>query len=178
MGWRRRWWWTGAALLGVVLTGAPAEARPAAGRVQPSGLAPAPSAAAPSVAAPSAAAPVGGRVLRPFDPPATPYGRGHRGVDLAALPGEPVRAARAGTVTFAGRVAGVSWVTVAHADGLATTYGGFVPSVQAGDHVGLGARLGMAGDRARLDWGARRDGRYIDPLLLLGGWRVVLVPVR
>lgn len=160
-------------LLGVVLTGAPAQARPAAVRVQPSGWAP-----TPSGVATAAAAPVGGRVLRPFDPPATPYGRGHRGVDLAAQPGEPVRAALAGTVTFAGRVAGVTWVTVTHADGLATTYGGFVPSVQAGDHVGLGARLGRAGDRARLDWGARRDGRYIDPLLLLGGWRVVLVPVR
>lgn len=126
----------------------------------------------------AAVAPVGGRVLRSFDPPATPYGRGHRGVDLAGAPGEPVRSALPGTVTFAGRVAEVTWVTVAHGDGLSTTYGGFASSVRSGDTVALGAPLGTVTDRARLDWGARRDGRYVDPLRLLGGWRVVLVPVR
>lgn len=173
MGWRRRWRWTGAVLLAVLLVAAPARARPSPGRAQPSGWAPAPSAVTAA-----GAAPVGGRVLRPFDPPATPYGRGHRGVDLAGAPGEPVRATLAGTVTFAGRVGGVTWVTVTHGDGLATTYGGFAATVRAGDRVGLGARLGAVGDRARLDWGARRDGRYVDPLLLLGGWRVALVPVR
>jgi murein DD-endopeptidase MepM/ murein hydrolase activator NlpD len=125
----------------------------------------------------TAIAPVGGRVLRPFDAPATPYGPGHRGVDLAAVPGEPVRAALAGSVRFAGRVAGVTWVTVVHADGLATTYGGFVATVRAGDRVAMGTPLGHAGPRGRLDWGARRDGAYIDPLSLLGVPVIRLVPV-
>lgn len=125
-----------------------------------------------------AAAPVGGSVLRRFDPPATPFGRGHRGVDLAAVPGEPVRAAMAGVVTFAGRVAGVAWVTVDHGTGLSTTYGGFAVTVRRGDRVTLGAPLGRATGRARLDWGARRDGGYVDPMGLLGGWEVRLVPVQ
>jgi murein DD-endopeptidase MepM/ murein hydrolase activator NlpD len=126
---------------------------------------------------PVAVAPVGGRVLRPFIPPATRFGRGHRGVDLEASPGEPVRAALPGTVRYAGHVAGVTWLTVEHADGLLTTYGGFVATVRAGDRVDLGAPLGRAGRRGRLDWGARRNGAYIDPLALLGTGRIRLVPL-
>lgn len=168
---RRRWWPT-AATLAVVLLATPAGAgAPGPGR-------PSPAVSTPFDVTSGGVAPVGGRVVRPFDPPVTPYGRGHRGVDLAGRQGEPVRAALAGTVTFAGQVAGVTWVTVAHADGLTTTYGGFVATARAGDAVALGAPIGSVGDRARLDWGARRDGRYIDPLLLLGRRGVVLVPVR
>lgn len=122
-------------------------------------------------------APVGGRVLRRFAPPATPFGRGHRGVDLAARPGEVVRAALAGVVTFAGPVAGVQWVTVTHDGELRTTYGGLTPSVHSGDHVRLGQPLGRATAVGRVDWGARRGDAYIDPLGLLGGWRVRLVAV-
>lgn len=137
---------------------------------------------APSPTSPGAAAvaiaPVGGRVLRPFDPPATPYGQGHRGVDLAAANGEVVRAALGGTVTFAGQVAGTGWVTVSHGGGLSTTYGRVRPVVQGGDRVMRGQALGHATDQDRIDWGARLDGAYIDPLGLLGGWTLRLVPVE
>ena len=39
------------------------------------------------------------------------YAAGHRGVDLAAAPGTPVRAANDGVVSFAGTVAGTLHVT-------------------------------------------------------------------
>jgi murein DD-endopeptidase MepM/ murein hydrolase activator NlpD len=175
MRWRRRTGWLATTIvLAMLLVGGPVRARPTPGR------APGPSRSVPGPrldSTPAAVAPVGGRVLQPFDPPATPYGRGHRGVDLAGVPGEPVRSALAGTVTFAGHVAGVTWVTVAHDGGLSTTYGGFASSMRTGDPVALGASLGTVTERARLDWGARRDGRYVDPLRLLGGWHPVLVPV-
>ena len=53
-------------------------------------------------------APLGGalHVTRAFDPPAGPFGAGHRGVDLAGAPGPPVLAAGDGVVVFAGMVAG------------------------------------------------------------------------
>ena len=58
--------------------------------------------------------PVGLRpsVIRGWEPPATTYGRGHRGVDLTAAPGTPVRAVAPGRVSFAGRVAGRGVVSV------------------------------------------------------------------
>ena len=48
--------------------------------------------------------PVHGAIARGFDYAGDPFARGHhRGVDLAAGPGTPVRAACPGRVTFAGR---------------------------------------------------------------------------
>ena len=46
------------------------------------------------------------RVLRGFEPPSSPYGPGHRGVDLALGQGGLVAAAGDGAVSFAGLVAG------------------------------------------------------------------------
>jgi murein DD-endopeptidase MepM/ murein hydrolase activator NlpD len=72
---------------------------------------------APSVwAGPSAdwAWPVVGPVIRGFDPPSTPFGAGHRGIDIAAPMGTPVLASAPGLVTFAGEVAGHLFVTVDH----------------------------------------------------------------
>jgi murein DD-endopeptidase MepM/ murein hydrolase activator NlpD len=122
------------------------------------------------------ALPVAGGVLRRFEAPTTAFGSGHRGVDLAAAPGDAIRAAADGAVTFAGVVAGVRWVSVAHADGILTSYGPIAAAeVSRGDIVTRGTRLGTLaagghGDGARdrgLHWGARREGRYLDPMTLL-----------
>ena len=66
--------------------------------------------------------PVGEWPLRPrpavvagFDPPADPWGAGHRGVDLLGHAGQPVRAALPGTVTYAGGLAGRGVVVVSPA---------------------------------------------------------------
>lgn len=120
-------------------------------------------------------------VLAGFRPPATPYGPGHRGVDLAATPGEAVRVSAPGEVAFAGRVAGVLWVAVDHPGEVRTTYGGLASVVvREGDALGPGAVLGRAAGEAhgrpgRLHWGARRQGRYVDPASLLAVERAVLV---
>jgi murein DD-endopeptidase MepM/ murein hydrolase activator NlpD len=130
----------------------------------------------PSPKRPVAVAPVAGEVTRAFEQPQDAYGPGHRGVDLAVTRAEPVRSAMAGTVRFAGSVAGETWVTVMHADGIETTYGGIAPSVTAGERVAIGQHLGrMRPGRRVLDWGVRLGRTYIDPLGLLAGWRVRLV---
>src|SRR5918992_5159818 len=79
------------------------------------------------VNAPVAAAwswPVDGPVLRPFVLGDDPYAAGqHRGVDIGASAGTPVRAASAGSVSFAGTVpSGGRAVTVRTEDGLSVTY--------------------------------------------------------
>src|SRR5262245_55761780 len=80
--------------------------------------------------------PVDGAVVAPFDPPATKYGRGHLGVDLAAEPDTRVHAAGAGVVAFAGGVAGSVHVVVSHSNGLRTSYSFLAAAlVQRGDHV-------------------------------------------
>ena len=142
---------------------------------------PAPLAAAPLVGDPGPVGttgpvrPVPGEVMRPFEPPTGPYGPGHRGVDLAARAGQPVRAVLSGDVAFAGPVAGTGWVTIVHDDGLRTTYGDVGPTVTRGDSVTAGQVIGRIADgAAHLDWGAQLDGTYIDPLSLLRQWRAWL----
>lgn len=123
-------------------------------------------------------------VTRPFDPPDTPYGRGHRGVDLGGEPGAVVRAAGAGTVGYAGMLAGRGVVTVIHAGGLRTTYEPVEVSVRAGQPVGAGDPLGVlaAGHAgcpaaACLHWGLLRGEVYLDPMLLLARGPLRLLPL-
>ena len=113
-------------------------------------------------------------VAHPFDPPSTPYGPGHLGVDLAVLPGASVAAAADGVVAFAGAVAGRGLVVVTHADGVSTEYEPITPSVRAGDRVRRGEVIGtVLGSHHRcrpgrcLHWGAKRNGDYIEPMSLL-----------
>ncbi len=123
------------------------------------------------------------RVTRPFDAPGSPYGPGHRGVDLGGEPQQVVVAAGSGVVVFAGMVAGRPVVSIAHAGGLRTTYEPVVPAVRAGVPVARGSPIGTlaAGHPgcpvpACLHWGARRGAAYLDPLLLLRPPRVRLLP--
>ncbi len=147
----------------------------------------------PGVPAVASGWPVGDRptVLRGWEPPATPYGRGHRGVDLAALAGAPVRAVAAGTVSFAGRVAGKGVVSVELAGTgdppLRTTYEPVAVSVEKGEEVAAGGVLGTvepSGSHCTgcLHWGLLRGDVYLDPLSLLPPWLLdagpaVLLPV-
>jgi len=139
-----------------------------------------------SLAAPASATggwtwPVIGEVITPYRNGADPYAGGqHRGIDIAAAMGTPVRAAAGGTVTFSG-TAGSSGVTVAvrSADGrLDASYLHLsAVSVAKGDRVGAGSRLGSVGTSGKrsaaqphLHFGVREAGSrhaYRDPLTLL-----------
>src|SRR4051812_47993903 len=54
--------------------------------------------------------PVVGPVIHPFDPPDTPFGAGHRGIDIAVPVGSVIVAPEAATVSFAGKVGGELFV--------------------------------------------------------------------
>jgi murein DD-endopeptidase MepM/ murein hydrolase activator NlpD len=122
-------------------------------------------------------------VVQPFDPPAGPYGAGHRGVDLLGSVGQPVRSALPGTVSFTGTIAGVGVVVVGHG-ATRTTYQPVASGVAVGAVVPAGGTLGslQAGGshcppRACLHWGWVAGETYLDPLRLVGAGPVRLLPL-
>lgn len=152
---------------------------------------PRPAPAATSLWQPSSAAPAPGvwplapqpQVVSGFDPPTSAYGAGHRGVDLAGHAGQTVRAAAAGRVTFAGRLAGRGVVVVGHG-ATRTTYEPVTAGVRVGDTVTAGEPIGTleaAGSHcppaACLHWGLLEGEVYLDPLTLVGAGPVRLLPL-
>jgi murein DD-endopeptidase MepM/ murein hydrolase activator NlpD len=111
-------------------------------------------------------------VVRGYDPPDQRWHAGHRGVDLAGTPGEPVYAAAAGTITYASRLAGRGVVVVDHGQ-TRTTYEPVTATVSVGDRVQMGSRIGRldagghcSSGRTCLHWGLKRGDRYLDPMRL------------
>jgi murein DD-endopeptidase MepM/ murein hydrolase activator NlpD len=122
-------------------------------------------------------------VVRRFDPPDSPWGAGHRGVDLLGRPGQEVHAALGGTVTFAGSLAGRGVVVVSHG-AVRTTYEPVTPEVHVGDVLPTGGVLGVLETglshcypQTCLHWGLLEGERYLDPLSLLGYAPVRLLPL-
>lgn len=114
--------------------------------------------------------PVDAEIIRPF----APVGRfgGHWGVDFGTEPGTPVHAADAGTVSFAGEVAGVLSVTVDHGGGLRTSYSYLSEvTVARGQPVAAGATVGRSGvdhDLPAVHFSVRVGDVYRDPENWLG----------
>ena len=112
------------------------------------------------------------RVVRGFSPPAVPWGAGHRGVDLAARPGQAVYAAGPGRVAYADDLAGRGVVAIDHG-ALRTTYLPVRPSVHIGRRVTSGTPIGVLQrgtlhcPMACLHWGLRRGALYLNPLNLV-----------
>jgi murein DD-endopeptidase MepM/ murein hydrolase activator NlpD len=123
------------------------------------------------------------QVVRGFDPPATRWGAGHRGVDLLGHAGQPVHTSLAGTVTFAAALAGRGVVVVDHG-GLRTTYEPVSASVAVGQVIPRGGVIGTLQraashcfPRACLHWGLLRGDAYLNPLTLVGAGPIRLLPL-
>lgn len=127
--------------------------------------------AQPAIAAGTWTWPVTGPVIRGFDPPASPFGSGHRGIDIAAPAGSVAVAPAAGRVSFAGPVGGRLFLTIDHGGGLESTFS-WVSAllVRRGDPVAQGQPVvrtggGHTGDLvANLHLGVKLDDAYVDPL--------------
>lgn len=139
--------------------------------------------AAPAAAAGTWTWPVIGPVLRGFDPPATPFGSGHRGIDIAAAVGSVAVAPASGVVAFAGPIGGRLFLTLDHGGGLTSTYS-WVSAllVRRGDVVTTSQPVALTGTGhlgfpvPHLHFGVRLDGAYQDPLAYLGAidvWRLI-----
>jgi murein DD-endopeptidase MepM/ murein hydrolase activator NlpD len=114
---------------------------------------------------PGLSAPVIGEIVRDYAPVGR-YG-GHWGVDFSVAEGTDVHAAEAGTVTFAGEVAGVLSVTVDHGGGLRTSYSYLSEiDVVRGQRVTVGSVVGTSGsdhDLAAVHFSVRIGDVYQDP---------------
>lgn len=127
-------------------------------------------------------------VVREFDAPSPDWNPGHRGVDLAGAPGQPVFAAGTATVVFAGLLAGRPVVSLAHPGGLHTSYEPVRAAVRAGQPVNsqtvigelIGGHSGCPA-KACLHWGAMwgpaSGAHYIDPVGLLKSTPIRLKPL-
>lgn len=115
-----------------------------------------------------------------FDPPASDYGPGHRGVDLPGTVGDAVRAVAAGRVVFAGKVGGIGVVTIEHGRER-STYQPVRARVQVGDAVRPGQVVAtLLGEHSHCPGACLHLGRlvgddYLDPLDLLDGGRFRLI---
>ena len=123
-------------------------------------------------------------VVHGFDPPATRWSSGHRGVDIAAAVGTSVLAPTDGQVSFVGMVAGRPVLVLTHAGGLRSTFEPVSTTaavgqlVRRGEAVGtVAAYPGHCAPASCLHWGVLRGATYLDPLALLAG-RVILLPMR
>ena len=111
--------------------------------------------------------PVVGPVVTPFSAPTHPYAAAHRGIDIAADPGSPIRAAHRGVVSHVGRVGGVPTITVR--DGrMQVTYQPVDSALRVGATLEAGDLLGAlgrwSGHCTCLHLGVRVSGHYRDPL--------------
>ena len=127
-------------------------------------------------------------VARGFDAPSPDWQPGHRGVDLAGTPGQPVYAAGAAVVVFAGMSGGRPVVSLAHPGGLRTSYEPVRAAVRVGQRVTAETVIGdlVAGhagcpSAACLHWGAMwgpaSGAHYVDPLGLLRSTPIRLKPL-
>jgi murein DD-endopeptidase MepM/ murein hydrolase activator NlpD len=121
-------------------------------------------------------------IVRDYLAPAHAYGPGHRGIDIALRGETSVRAPDDGVVAFAGRVVDRNVVTIDHGDGIVSTLEPVEALVVPGERVMRGEVVGVlsVGGHAEpgaLHLGARLDGEYVNPLVLLGAMpRAVLLP--
>lgn len=116
------------------------------------------------------------RVVAPFRAPVDEYAAGHRGVDLAARPGQLVVSPITGTITFQGVVAGRAVIVIS--DGRrSASLEPVTSSLDEGAFVRAGQNLGTVANGGHctlrcVHLGLRLDGRYVNPF----GVRARLVP--
>ena len=125
-----------------------------------------------------------GRLVRLAAIPEQNWRPGHRGVDIAAAPGDDAVAPGSGRVVFAGPVAGRDVVTIRLDVGVDATLEPVLASVAVGDRVARGQVVGTVTDGAThcapatcAHWGIKDGERYLDPLdWLVGFGPVILLP--
>jgi hypothetical protein len=124
-------------------------------------------------------------VMNRFDPPAAPWGSGHRGVDLRASAGQHVVAPTGGVVAFRGTIVDRGVLVLETLGGLRITFEPVDSALEVGTSVEQGQVVGTVSTvpghcppATCLHWGVVNGDTYLDPLAFVGAVRVVLLPLR
>ena len=124
--------------------------------------------------------PVDGRITSHFGARHDPLGKGerwHKGLDIAAPAGTPVRAIAAGKVVFSGLAGGYgNLVAIDHGNGVTTRYAhNRTLLVSIGDLITPGQEIAQVGSTGRstgphLHFEVIRDGQAVDPLAAIANF--------
>lgn len=122
------------------------------------------------------------RIVKAYSPPPKPWLAGHRGVDLAATTGTALFAPADGVISFAGKVAGKSVVSIRHGE-LTSTFEPAVTKLTVGVGVKKGQKFGHVeggsdhcGKRC-VQWGLKKKNRvYVNPAAQTVRRHIVLKP--
>jgi murein DD-endopeptidase MepM/ murein hydrolase activator NlpD len=128
------------------------------------------------------------RVMRGFAIGPAPWSPGHRGIDVvtAGATATAIHAPANGVVRFVGVIAGRPVLSIDHGAGLISSFEPIVSSLRRGQPVQRNDVIGRltsiqshCGTVPCLHWGVRKDGRYINPVLLVPGLHgpAVLLPM-
>lgn len=120
------------------------------------------------------------QLVRHFKQPSSDYSAGHRGVDYAVAPEQPVFATADGQVIYSGRLVNRSLVSIRHSNNLVSEVEPVCSNLRKGDPVQKGAPIGFVcqpttgysnhcSSEICLHFSIRKDGRYLSPLALIGG---------
>lgn len=124
-------------------------------------------------------------IIEAFDPPDKPWLKGHRGIDVLAVVGEPLRAPTTGTIRFAGTVAGMATVSILTESGHVLTFQPAATSLKKGESFAAGEQIGAVGSGGHCQrsclhigaWPSASDRRYVDPGRFFGQEQSALLPL-
>lgn len=143
-------------------------------------------AAAPSAASATWVTPVPAmEIVTAFDPPKETWLSGHRGIDVRAVPDEPLRAPTPGTVRFRGSVAGTDTVSITTDTGHVVSFQPARSDAAVGDRFASGEAIGTVSKGAHCQesclhvgvWPKDSDRAYVDPAPFFGQGASVLLPL-
>ncbi|GAA4171191.1 peptidoglycan DD-metalloendopeptidase family protein [Gryllotalpicola koreensis] len=125
-----------------------------------------------------------GAIIEPFVAPPGPYAAGHRGLDVAASPGQSVLAPTSAVVQFSGVVVDRPVVTLRVDEHVLVSFEPVATELAVGTPVAAAQQFGVAArgghcDERCIHVGVRVDGEYVSPLAYFAGIPpAVLLPLN
>lgn len=124
-------------------------------------------------------------IVEAFDPPTEAWLKGHRGIDVLTVIGEPLRAPAAGTIRFRGTVAGTATVSIETDSGHVVSFQPAESELKMGEKFAAGAEIGTVGESSHCAesclhigvWEAEGEKLYLDPAGFFGQEQSILLPL-